>query len=556
MLSELYIKNLAVIEEARIPFTDDLNVFTGETGAGKSILINGINSVLGQRVTRDIVRTGCDKAVVTALFTGLSPAVRERLDAAGIEYEDDELVLTREVRADGKSTARINGAPASAAVMRDIGNALVNIHGQHDNQLLLDPSHHIEMLDSFGGLEGMLAEYRQCFTQLQDISRRLKRLAVEQRENTHLRYELEQTVKEIGDADLDVNEEEELNNEYRISRNSEQIIGVLSKCLAVLKGDEDENGAVDGIKLCTRELSALEDSPSKCRELAARLDSAAAELDDIAAELSAAADSVDIDGERLAYILDRITLINELKRKYGPNVKDVLEVYEGAKARLDSISDSEGELSALSEERTKLLHKTSALARELSEKRSSAGERLAAAIESELDFLNMPDVKMSVNITHGNLTAQGMDTVEFLISTNKGEEMRPVSKIASGGELSRIMLAFRSALAEKNEIPTLIFDEIDAGVSGRAAQKIGTKLKQVSRQAQVICVTHLSQLAVYADNHLLIEKNTADGRTYTSVAPLDKEGRIREIARIMVGSSITDTALQNARELLESASEG
>jgi DNA repair protein RecN (Recombination protein N) len=237
-------------------------------------------------------------------------------------------------------------------------------------------------------------------------------------------------------------------------------------------------------------------------------------------------------------------------------VKDVLEVYEGAKARLDSISDSEGELSALSEERGELLHKTSALARELSEKRSSAGERLAAAIESELDFLNMPDVKMSVNITHGNLTAQGMDTVEFLISTNKGEEMRPVSKIASGGELSRIMLAFRSALAEKNAIPTLIFDEIDAGVSGRAAQKIGTKLKQVSRQAQVICVTHLSQLAVYADNHLLIEKNTADGRTYTSVAPLDKEGRIREIARIMVGSSITDTALQNARELLESASEG
>jgi DNA repair protein RecN (Recombination protein N) len=556
MLSELYIKNLAVIEEARIPFTDDLNVFTGETGAGKSILINGINSVLGQRVTRDIVRTGCDKAVVTALFTGLSPAVRERLDAAGIEHEDDELVLTREVRADGKSTARINGAPASAAVMRDIGSTLVNIHGQHDNQLLLDPSHHIEMLDSFGGLEGMLAEYRQCFTQLQDISRRLKRLAVEQRENTHLRYELEQTVKEIGDADLDVNEEEELNNEYRISLNSEQILGVLSKCLAVLKGDEDENGAVDGIKLCTRELSALEDSPSKCRELAARLDSAAAELDDIAAELSAAADSVDIDGERLAYILDRITLINELKRKYGPDVMDVLGVYEGAKARLDSISDSEGELSALSEERTELLHKTSALARELSEKRSSAGERLAAAIESELDFLNMPDVKMSVNITHGNLTAQGMDTVEFLISTNKGEEMRPVSKIASGGELSRIMLAFRSALAEKNEIPTLIFDEIDAGVSGRAAQKIGTKLKQVSRQAQVICVTHLSQLAVYADNHLLIEKNTADGRTYTSVAPLDKEGRIREIARIMVGSSITDTALQNARELLESAREG
>lgn len=553
MLKELYIKNLAVISEAVIPFSDSFNVFTGETGAGKSILINGINAVLGQRVTKDIVRSGCDKAVITALFTDISDKAAEKLDELGIAHDDGEISVTREIMADGGSVARVNSRTSTVSVLREIGELLVNIHGQHDNQILMAPEKHLGILDSFGGLGDMVEDYRHSFSKLQEVSRRLKKLTVEERERSDRAELMKMRIDEIGAVSPEENEDELLETEYKTAANSIDISNALNTAYHIIDGDEDNSGAADMIGDAADEISSYSDIVPDIEPLIGRLESVKAELADISSEMLRICDGIDTDPQRLAEVSQRLDMLRELKRKYGPTLADVREAYEKASEE-NAAFESSGELiRETAKEREKLLAEVSEKAKKLSAARRSAGDNFVSRIEGELAFLDMPNVKLSVSQEHGKLTGSGMDTVEFLISTNKGEGMKPLSKIASGGELSRIMLAMKNVVADKDDIHTLIFDEIDTGVSGRAAQKIGIKLKEVSANRQVLCVTHLSQMAVMADNHLLIEKKTEGGRTFTSVRQLDFEQRKYEIARIMNGDNITETALKNAEELLKNS---
>lgn len=553
MLSELYIKNLAIIEEAVIPFTDDFNAFTGETGAGKSILINGINAVLGQRVTKDIVRSGCDKATVSALFTDISDSVCEVLDEMGISHDDRQISLSREIFADGGSAARVNMMKSSVAVLREIGQRLVNIHGQHDNQVLLSPERHLGLLDSYGGLGDMLEDYRGSFRLLQEASRTLKRLTVERKERLEREDILRERVETIGALELCEGEDEELEREYHGAKNGGDILNDLSEAYTLLHGDDDDTPNVEELlsSACDSLTEAAEKSGSDdLKALAERLESARLEISDIAFEAGEQRDRVDVDPARIEYLADRLSEINRLKKKYSGDLSDVIRVYEEAAAELAAIEGSDGEINAAAKERERLLAEVSEKAKALSAAREKAAAAMSAQVEGELSFLDMPGVVIRAKMEKGKLTSTGLDSVEFMISANAGEDLKPLSKIASGGELSRIMLALKNVISEKDDVHTLIFDEIDTGVSGRAAEKIGIKLSEVSRRQQVLCVTHLSQMAVMADNHLLIEKQARDGRTYTSVRQLDSEGRKREIARIMVGGSITDTAIKNAEELL------
>ncbi|MBQ4487035.1 MAG: DNA repair protein RecN [Oscillospiraceae bacterium] len=553
MLKELNINNLAIIEQANISFGEHFNVFTGETGAGKSILINGINSVLGQRVTKDIVRTGCDKAEINALFTDISPSVADKLSEFGISAEDNELSLTREINADGKSTARINGRAVTVSVMREIGSLLVSIHGQHDNQILLDTDRHIDVLDGFGGLTDDLADYRRDFRALQDVSRELRRCTIEHNELSKRSEELREMIEEIGAAELRENEDEEIDRELDILRNSEMIADALGTALACLSSDE-EDAADELIRKAQNEVNSITEYSPRYNTVSDRLDKLLIELSDIADEISYLSESVDLDGSRLRALTERQNVVESLKHRYGPTLDNVLRAYENAQNELEAIDDTSEKIEELTQHRADLLHTVSVKAKELSAKRSAAAELFSEKVQNELSFLNMPDVRIQAQITQGKLTEHGMDTVEFLIAANKGESLRPLSKIASGGELSRIMLALKNVVSD--EAQTLVFDEIDTGVSGRAAQKIAIKLKEVASQKQVLCVTHLPQIAAAADTHMLIEKESDDTRTYTKVYPLGIEERKAELARIMVGEEITETALKNAEELLTFGTNG
>ncbi len=553
MLKELYIKNLAVISEAVIPFTDSFNVFTGETGAGKSILINGINAVLGQRVSKDMVRSGCDKAVITALFSGLSENAKKKLDELGISRENDEISLTREIMADGGSVARVNSRTSTVSVLKEIGGLLVNIHGQHDNGILLSPEKHLGIIDDFGELGGLLSDYRETFVKLQETSRRLKRLVFEEKERAGKAESLKRAASEIGKADPKENEDELLAAEYKKAIGAYDISRALESSYTALSGDEDSDGITEGIARLTETLSPFSDMSDALPALIERLENVRVELEDISSELLRESEVFDYDPERIADISARIDLLQDLKKKYGPMLSDVTEKYRSSKKELEKLESSADEIRETAAEKERLLALVSEKAKTLSAARKKTGELFASRIEKELTFLDMPNVKLFVSQTAGKLTGTGMDTVEFLISANKGEDMKPLAKIASGGELSRIMLALKNVIAGKDDIHTLIFDEIDTGVSGRAAQKIGVKLKEAARQRQVLCVTHLARIAAMADNHLLIEKKTEDKRTYTYVRTLDKTERIYEIARITVGDSITDTALKNAEEMLLAA---
>lgn len=550
MLRELYIKNLAVIREATIPLGPGLNIFTGETGAGKSILINGINAVLGQRSTKDIVRTGCDKAVITALFTELSDDVSARLDELGISHEGDEITLSREISADGGSVARINQHTSSATVLREIGSMLINIHGQHDNQVLLDSERHLQILDDFGGDDSLLTSYRSAFRELQSTARRLGELKrLEQSRVERMRY-LSGIISDIEPLDLRADEDEALGREYETAKNAENVMIALRNAAQLISGDD---AAGDLISSAEKEISAFAESDKPVGELYERLSAAEIELADIASELERACDRIELDGQRLEYLSTRLAEINKLKRKYAADCSELVKMYEDACAEITRLDSSKDEIAALSSEREQLLHTVTERAKLLYEYRERTAENFSRRVTEELEFLNMPSVVIAVRHEKGKLTINGIDSVEFLISANKGEEPRPISRIASGGELSRIMLALKSVIADKDSIPTMIFDEIDTGVSGKAAQKIGIKLREIGRVRQVICVTHLSQIAVMADDHLMIEKRIVGDRTETSVTPLGDEGRVAEIARIMGGEDPSELMLETARSELERA---
>ena len=553
MLSELYIENLAVIEKATIDFSDKLNVFTGETGAGKSILINGINAILGQRVTKDVVRTGTDKAVISALFTDIGDNVLQVLDELGISAEDGQLFLTREIRSDGGSVARVNSRAVNVSVLKAIGETLVTIHGQHDNQILMAPERHIEILDSYAESEALIEDYHSSFRELQSIAKKINKIKTEQSKKEFRMAELADIVEEINALNIHEGEDKEIEAELNISKNAVAISEALYMAKQLLSGDDDTDGAVEMTQRASKSVEEYTDIMTEISPIYDRLSSAAIEMEDISEEIRSLLDSLDIDPKRYDYLNQRSDELRRIMKKYGPELDDVLTTLENSQNELDELSGAEQSLDELNKEKERLLAEVSKKAKALSDHRKKAGERFVSQVTEELEFLNMPKVKLVVQQKTGKLTINGMDSIEFLISANLGEEPKPIAKIASGGELSRIMLALKNVIAEKDSIGTLIFDEIDTGVSGRAAQKIGIKLKQISRLRQVLCVTHLAQMAVMADNHLLIEKNIQGDRTVTTVRTLDHEQRKYEIARIMGGENITELMLENAEQYLKDA---
>ncbi len=555
MLYELHIENLAVIENATIRFGEHFNVFTGETGAGKSILIGGINAILGQRVYKDIIREGTDRAYVSAVFTNCPQAVSDKLNELGLNCES-ELIISREINSDGRSNARINSRPVTISALHEIGDLLINIHGQHDSQNLLDQTKHLSILDNYARSDELISSYQKSFRELQATARELNRLKTEKNQNTRREEYLAEIIEDIGSLEITVGEDEKIEERFRLLENAVSLKKALSAAVACLSETESENSAGDMISQAYSELEANEDILPVLKPLNERISAIGIELEDISTELSKLRDSLEIDDSEYASLTQRRNDLKRIKRRYGTTLDEVTKVYEDALQESQGLASFDDRISELEEKKSQLLIEVTKKAEELSKLRKDASERFSKQVADELSFLNMPNVRLEVRRSKGKLTLSGMDSIEFLISANKGESPKPLAKIASGGELSRIMLALKTVLADRDSIPTLIFDEIDSGVSGRAAQKIGIKLREISRKHQVICVTHLAQIAIMADDHMLIEKHESGERTVTDVTHLDFDERKYEIARILGGDNITETVLKDAEEQLKNATKG
>lgn len=555
MLTSLQIENIAVIEKAEITFDKGLNILTGETGAGKSIIIDSINAVLGERTTRELVRTGAPFAKVSALFFGLSHAAEQVLKSLDLEPEEDgSLLIQRSISSDGRSACRINGQTATVSMLRQLGGELINIHGQHDSQSLLSSEKHIGFIDALAQDEALLEEYHGLYAAYVKIRRALNELQMDEEEKLRKIDLLRFQIDELEAANLQIGERETLTQERTRCLNAEKILQSLRLAYDAINGTEETAGASQlltdaaaGLQDAARYYGAIESTAQEMLDLSYNLES-------YADEIRNAFDTLSYDPGDLEQIEERLDLLYMLSRKYGETEEEMLAYLEKARAELDEITFSEERVQKLDEERREIVRKIKALAATLSDVRRQAGERFAKQVEAELSYLDMPHVRFIVHHEQVKPGPNGADEIEFLISANPGEPPRPLAKIASGGELSRIMLAIKNVLSGSDEIGTLIFDEIDTGVSGRAAQKIALKLKQVSAGRQVICVTHLAQIAAQADCHLLIQKTVRDDQTYTQVDALDFEGRKREIARIMGGmDEITPLQLQSAEELLRAA---
>lgn len=552
MLKELHIENLAVIENATISLGPRLNVFTGETGAGKSILIGGINAVLGQRVSRDIVRAGADRAYISAVFTDVPKEAEEMLREIGIEPED-ELIISREISSDGKGAARINSRAVSVGAIKELGGLLINIHGQHDSQILLDPLKHLSVLDGFARDEDVIADYQSSFRELQSAARKISALKQSELQKNQRAAYLRSIISDIGALGISPGEDAAVEERFRVIDNAVELSRAVGAAIQYISGDEEINGAGALSANAEGELSIAEELLPELKPLCERLNSVGIELSDISDELSRLLDRLDIDDAEYQRLSARRDELSRIKRRYNTDIDGVIKLYEDASAELGTIEGAESEIERLIKQRDELLATVTKKAEKLSTIRKDAAQRFKTEVEEQLKFLNMPDVRIEVRTERGKLTLSGMDRLEFLISANRGEEPKPMARIASGGELSRIMLALKSVLADRDGIPTLIFDEIDSGVSGRAAQKIGIKLREISRKRQVICVTHLAQIAIMGDDHILIEKHSGAERTVTDIRPLDFEGRKYEVARILGGDNITKTVLEDAEEQLRSA---
>ncbi len=551
MLRELYIENLAIIEKASVAFGDKLNVFTGETGAGKSILIGGINAVLGARVNKDIVRAGAEKAVVTALFDYIPNAVRNTLEENGYVCED-ELLLQREIYRDGKSTARINGKTATAAILKETAGELISIHGQHDNLLLMSNDRQRDILDNYGHTEAALEEYRGVFREFSSLSRQIKKLSESdslQKERAEL---LRQKVKEIDEYKFSEGEEAEVTEQLNKLRNFEAVQSGIFGALYAISGDDENDGAYRRLKNARELIGSLSDSIPSLNSVSDRLKDLLFELEDIREEIADCLPGSADDAEAsLEYYEDRMSNILRLKRKYSVDLDELLAQNEEWRRELYEIDNSDDVIGRLTEQRREKGEQLKKLAARLTDMRKTAADTLSKRIAEELAFLDMPDIRLVFDIKQDKVTLSGMDTVEMLVSVNKGEELKPINKIASGGELSRIMLAIKNVLADSDNIQTMIFDEIDTGISGHAAQKVGIKLHQTAKSRQILCVTHLAQIAAMADTHLLIKKSTDNDRTFTGITALDFEGRKKEIARIISGDENSGISLENAEELLK-----
>lgn len=552
MLSNLQIENIAVIKSASIDFENGFNVMTGETGAGKSIVIDSLNAILGERTSRELIRSGADSASVCAEFQNVGDNVKNELEKLGIE-KDDTLIVSRKLTPDGKNVCRINGMPATVSMLKALGVQLVNIHGQLDNQSLLSPETHCSFIDKLAGSGRELNEFKELYSLYIKKENELKSLNTDVNEKNRRLDILNYQIEEIQKADIRPGEKDELTEKLGFLRNAEKVLDLLHTAYAALNGDGEMPGAADVAADAASKLLSAADYSSDFTETANGVNDAAMNLSAYTEELRDKIYSLDYDPNETERAEERLDVIYRLSQKYGDSEEDILAYLENAEKERDALSFSDERAEQLRAETEKAYNEALAAAKKLSEIRIEAGKKFSADVERELAFLNMPSVKFIVNDSVGKLYENGIDNIEFLLSANAGEEPKPLSKIASGGELSRIMLAIKCVLSELDDIGTLIFDEIDSGVSGRAALKIAAKMKELSKTHQVICVTHLAQIAAFADEHKLISKEEKDGRTYTCIASLDYNGRKYELARIMGGLTVTQSILNSAEELLSSA---
>lgn len=547
MLSLLHIENIAVIECADISFDKGFNVLTGETGAGKSIVIDAISAILGERAYRDMIRTGNSKASVRAVFTDVPklPWFEEN----GVEY-DDEIIIQREVFLDGKNICRVNGTLVTVSILRKLGIQLINIHGQHDSASLFDENNHLQFLDAFADHDSLMAEYAEKYRAVVELRQQIDRMTMDEGEKLRCMETLRYQIDEIAKAELEVGEDEKLESRRKVLQNAEKLSDGINAAVACIYGGEDTDGAASLLTEAERELSRLSRYTDAFAELHERVADLMYQVQDIAEEVRDARDDLSYSADELERIESRLDVIHRLRRKYGATCSDILEYFERAKQELDDIEFADDHLERLQRKYEQAEKSAWDVAFSLRSSRQKVAEQLAARILTELEQLDMPKVQFSCEFTELPLSGNGADAVAFYMSANAGEALKPLSKVASGGELARIMLAMKNVLAEKDQVNTLIFDEVDTGVSGRAAQRVAEKLKSVASHKQVLCVTHLPQLAALADTHLLIEKEERNGRTYTEVTPLDIEGRKRELARIIGGANITDITLKSAEQML------
>ena len=555
MLSSLQIENVAVIQKAEVHFEPGLNVLTGETGAGKSILIDSINAILGNRTSKDLVRTGAAKAVIRAAFEQVPPAVLDKLEQSGYE-RSEALLLSREITAEGKSSCRINGMPATAAVLRDLCGGLININGQHDSVGLLNPAHHLGILDDYAQNRTVFQEYYTLYRKLVQVKRELDALITDEAEKQRKIDLLQYQVQEIEDAGLTAGEEQTLENRRKVLSNASAIRDRLAQSYALLSGSDDAAGAVDLLGEASNAVDAAAQLDPALTAAAGQLLDLYYNAKDVAADLIGRLDAYDTNDAELDEVEQRLDLLYRLKRKYGSTVEDVIAFGQKAREELDNIQHSQQRHDALQAEKLRLYAKAREKAEVLTQTRLKAFEELNTRISGTLDFLNMPGVRMTLRHTRGPLASHGQDSIEFYISTNPGEAPKPLAKIASGGELSRITLAIKNAMADKDAVPTVIYDEIDSGVSGKAAGRIGEVLRQSAQGHQILCITHTAQIAALADCHLLIQKNVSNERTYTEIHPLDENGRVEALARLISGDHVTELSRANAREMLQEHKHG
>lgn len=551
MLKTLSIENIAVIEKAEIEFSNGFNVLTGETGAGKSIVVDSINAILGERTSKELVRAGSENALVTAYFEDISQEVEQKLNEFDLPCDDDSaLVLSRKISAQGKSTCRVNGSVCTVSMLKEVGNLLVNIHGQHDSQTLLNADYHYKFVDMYGSLDGVLDEYKQSFRQLLSVRKQLKALTMDADERDRQIELLDYQIKELSDAEIKVGEWDELKKRKNLILNLQNLLQSLNSALSAFNGSDEYSGISTLLSTAVKEIGSVSDVDS---EIKAVYDKAEALNDSVEVVKDALVDkinSIEFEPEELNRIEERLDLYYTFSNKYGETEQDMLYYLDEAVKKRTAFENSEEELEKLNVRYDEIFNQTVALAQKLTDLRKSTAEKLGNEICKQLEFLDMPKIKFTTSFEKGNLSANGWDKIEFLIATNVGETAKPLAKIASGGELSRIMLAIKSIIAQKDSIDTLIFDEIDTGVSGKASRKIGLKLKELGAFTQVICVTHSAQIASVADSHFLIEKNVENDRTYTNVTVLDYDGRKNELARIMGGINATESLLKSAEELL------
>lgn len=551
MLELLHIENIAIIEAADIEFAPGFNALTGETGAGKSIVIDSLSAVLGQRTSRELIRTGADKAFVSAAFSGTVPELTETL---GIQPEaDGTLLLQREIQTDGKNVCRVNGRPVTVGQLRALGARLLNIHGQHDGQQLLDEEQHIVYLDSFGRVESLAITYAEKYKNFTDIRRQIGALQMDEAEKARRVDTLQYQIEELKRAKLKPGEEEELTARRGMLRNAEKFLDAVAGADYALNGDDSGGGALSALRQAQDALGGVRHLDDAFGQLYERLGEAYSEVYDIAATVEDKRGELDVSPGELDRVESRMDLLYRLKKKYGATVEDMLDYQARCEAELAQIEDAGDTLVRLEQALSKAEKEARQAAQALSDARKAAADRLTAQILTELQQLDMGKIRFAVDFAEKPLDSDGMDTVRFLMSANVGEELRPIHKIASGGELARIMLAMKNVLSEQDHVGTMVFDEVDTGVSGRAAQKVAEKMARISRRKQVLCVTHLPQLAAMADTHFSVEKGERGGRTYTEVRRLDREQRRRELARLTGGSHVSQTMLDGAEELLVQA---